>query len=83
MSQKIQVMIVEDDKDFTYLLKATLEKQTDIAVTAACTTAAAAIELAKQYRPDIVLMDLNLSASNMLSLIHILPLIKHQKFNLL
>ena len=65
MSQKIQVMIVEDDKDFTYLLKATLEKQTDIAVTAACTTAAAAIELAKQYRPDIVLMDLNLSAFNM------------------
>ena len=65
MTKKIQIMIVEDDRDFTYVLRATLEKQPDMKVTGVCSTAAAAPVLAKKYRPDIVLMDLNLSASNM------------------
>lgn len=65
MTKKIYVMIVEDDPDFTYLLKTTLKKTPDITVCAVCTNAACAIELALKSHPDIVLMDLNLSTSHM------------------
>lgn len=65
MDKKIHLMIVEDDVDFSYLIKTELEKQPDMCVEAVCTDGACALCTALEVKPDIVLMDLNLSEAEL------------------
>lgn len=60
----IQVMIVEDDRDFVFLMKKTLEKEKRILVTGICTQKDEAVQMVCQLRPQIVIMDLNLGISD-------------------
>lgn len=60
---KIRILIVEDDEDFVFLIRCTLEKNQDMEVCAACLEGREAVDEALRLRPDIVLMDLNLSGS--------------------
>ncbi len=65
MKDQIKILIVEDDIDFIYLLKKTLEPQQDLVIAGICRDAAAALPAAIAEKPDIVLMDLNLSESKL------------------
>lgn len=65
MEEIIKLMVVEDDLDFVYLLKKTLEAQADMALLGACQNADSAVRMAMDLRPDIVLMDLNLSEAKL------------------
>lgn len=62
---KVKILIVEDDPDFCFLIKDSLKKENDMEV---CGTASApdqALVLAQALSPEIVLMDLNLTASSL------------------
>ena len=65
MNDRIKILIVEDDIDFIYLLRKTLEPQKDLTIAGICRDAAAALPAAMAENPDIVLMDLNLSESKL------------------
>lgn len=65
MNDLIKILIVEDDMDFIYLLKKTLAPQQDMVIAGICRDAAAALPAAMAEKPDIVLMDLNLSESKL------------------
>ncbi len=62
---QIRIMIVEDDGDYQYLIAQAIEKESDFLLVAQCLSAAEACQSAKLHRPDIVLMDLNLTAQQM------------------
>lgn len=64
-NKPIRILIVEDDLDFCYLIKNTLESQNDFLVVGECQNAESAIVSAGNLHPDIVLMDLNLSTTNL------------------
>ncbi|MFQ8600178.1 MAG: response regulator [Oscillospiraceae bacterium] len=59
--RRISVLIVEDDPDYIFLIQSALRESPDIVVAGAAQNASDAVLLAKQYDPDIVLMDLSLS----------------------
>ena len=61
----IRVMIVEDDRDFVYLIRKSLDKIPEISIVSVCTGKEKAVKEACRTRPDIVLMDLNLGNSSM------------------
>lgn len=63
--EKINVLIVEDDPDFCFLIKDCLKKENDMTVCGTASSPAQALILAQAMEPDIVLMDLNLTASNL------------------
>ncbi len=65
MSGCIRVLAVENDADFAYLIRKAVENQPDMEMAGCCATKKEALILAVQLDPDIVLMDLNLSANNM------------------
>ena len=65
MPESIRVMIVEDDSDFTYLIRKAIDSQPDMEMIGFSTTKEQAVIMASQLSPDIVLMDLNLSFTNM------------------
>ncbi len=65
MTNVIRVLAVENDKDFTYLIRAAIDGQTDMELTGCAAAKEDAIRMAVQQNPDIVLMDLNLSDSNL------------------
>ncbi|MDY7040781.1 MAG: response regulator [Chloroflexota bacterium] len=58
--EKIRVLIVDDIPETRENLKKLLYFETDIEVVAAATSGEEGIELAKQYQPHIVLMDINM-----------------------
>jgi len=58
--EKIRVLIVDDITETRENLKKLLYFETDIEVVAAATSGEEGIELAKQYQPHIVLMDINM-----------------------
>lgn len=60
---RIRILVVEDDEDFVFLIRSTLEKNLDMQVCAACLASGEAVDEALRLNPDIVLMDLNLSGS--------------------
>lgn len=60
-NKKIKLMIVEDDQDFIFLIKQMLSDECDINILGYALDKSNAIDLAVQTQPDIVLMDLNLS----------------------
>lgn len=61
----IRILIVEDDLDFCYLIKNTLSTLDDFSVLGECQDASHALALAMELQPDIVLMDLNLSSTDL------------------
>jgi DNA-binding NarL/FixJ family response regulator len=65
MTENIRVLIVENDSDFTYLITKTLSAQPDMEIVGRCSVREDAVIMAARLKPDIVLMDLNLSSSNM------------------
>lgn len=63
MTENVRVFIVEDDKDFIFLIKKMLEKQPEIEVIGSCSKKEEAVQMACALRPQIVIMDLNLGIS--------------------
>lgn len=61
----IRVLAVENDEDFTYLIRTAINGQSDMELISCTATREDAIHMAVQHQPDIVLMDLNLSNSNL------------------
>lgn len=57
----IRIMLVEDDKDFCYLIAQVLGEQPDLELTGSCGTYAEALAMALRDKPDLVLMDLSLA----------------------
>ena len=62
--KKIQVLIVEDDPDFCFLIQETL-REAGMKVVATAETAELALKLAREKNPDVVLMDLCLTDTRM------------------
>lgn len=84
--KKIKIMIVEDDLDFIYLIKHELECQDDFLFCGYSDNKRDAVKMAEEVKPDIVLMDLNLSSSKQLEGIEAareIKLITHAKIILL
>lgn len=65
MKKMIKILMIEDDADFCYLIRKTLEKQKDFQVVGQCSDGFQALSLAKKYQPDIVLLDLKLSSGGL------------------
>ncbi len=63
MSNRIKILIVEDDGDFAFLIKQQLSKEPDFQLMGIAATPSEALRLANSYQPEIVIMDLNLSIS--------------------
>ena len=63
--KEAQVLVVEDDKDFALLIQQSLENTPGLSCVGIAAGKDEAVQLAKQLFPDIVLMDLNLSATRM------------------
>lgn len=57
---KIKVLVVDDDTDFQYLLKRTIDREPDMELAGAASTPDESLALALRCRPDIILMDLAL-----------------------
>lgn len=56
-------MVVDDDKDFLYLIQQTLGKEADFDVCSLCSSKKGALPAALTDSPDLVLMDLNLEST--------------------
>lgn len=63
MSKIIKILIVEDDRDFAFLIKEQLSKETDFQCIGIASNSDDAAKLADEHSLDIVIMDLNLSIS--------------------
>ena len=61
----IRVLIVEDDDDFAYLIQDQLTRQGDMEVAGRARDRRGALALAQSLEPQVVLMDLSLSAAQM------------------
>lgn len=62
MSDLIRILIVEDDADFSFLIKNMISKETQMETVGCAFNHQDAIDMACRLKPDIVLMDLNLSS---------------------
>ena len=62
---KIQILLIEDDKDFVYFIKKMIKNEIDMEFCTYAETAFAGTELARSLEPDIVLVDLNLTGSRL------------------
>ena len=62
--QPIRVLIVEDDRDFAFLIEKLLRRQEDIRIAGHCAEQAEVLEAVREAKPDVVLMDLNLGKSS-------------------
>lgn len=65
MIKNIRVLLVENDMDFVYLIRNLLEKESDIQYIGSASSKTEAVKLAREFKPDIVLMDLNLTGQEM------------------
>ena len=61
----IRVLIVEDDVDFRYLIERAVTAQSDMEAVGCCGSRLEAVAAAQAERPDLVLMDLNLSSTGL------------------
>ena len=59
----IRIMLVEDDLDYRYLIEQALRREADFELCTSCTDGKSAVQTALMEQPDIVLMDLCLSHS--------------------
>ncbi len=74
---KISVLIADDHSMVRQGLKQILELEQDIAVVSQASNGSEAVKLAKEYKPDIILMDINMPGSNGLQAIKELKQEKH------
>ncbi len=58
METKIRVMIADSGEDFRHLLADTLAQEKDIEIVAAASDGFEALDMAAEYRPDVLLLDL-------------------------
>jgi len=65
MDKKVRVLLVEDDHDFAFLIQKMLEKDERLICTGHAHTKEKGIETAQKQKPDIVVMDLNLSGGTL------------------
>lgn len=65
MDNKYRVLLVEDDLDFAFLIRKMIEQDGGLDFVGHADNRAEGVELAKKTRPDVVLMDLNLSKSDL------------------
>lgn len=65
MINKIRVLIVEDDEDFAFLIKQHIAKESDIECVGIAGNPSDAIKLSCALSPQVVIMDLNLSISDL------------------
>lgn len=61
---RINVLIADDHSLIRQGLKQILELEKDIAVIAQASNGAEAVELAREFTPDVILMDINMPGSN-------------------
>jgi DNA-binding NarL/FixJ family response regulator len=61
--KKLRIFTVEDDSDFAFLIHTTLNREDDIVVIGHASCEAEAFQKLPGLKPDLVLMDLNLSSS--------------------
>ena len=65
MKDTIRFMLVEDDQDFIFLVRRMAEREPDLSLVGCASNKEDAIRLCCELQPDIVLMDLSLSASGL------------------
>jgi len=65
MDRKIKVMLVEDDTDFAFLIQKIIDKDKRLNFVGHAARKKQSIEMARELNPDVVLMDLNLSNSEL------------------
>ncbi len=65
MKGNIRFMLVEDDQDFIFLVRRMAEREPDLSLVGCASNKEDAIRLCCELQPDIVLMDLSLSASGL------------------
>ena len=61
MSEKVKVLLVEDDSDFVFLIQKMINQDPHLDFIGYASNSVSGVEMAQRLRPDIVLMDLNLS----------------------
>lgn len=61
----IRIQIVEDDADYRFLIERTLKKEPCFELCSSCGNRKTALSVATHEKPDIVLMDLNLSGKEL------------------
>lgn len=64
MKNKISILIADDHSLIRQGLKQILELEEDIVVIAQASNGSEAVQLAKEYNPDIILMDINMPGTN-------------------
>lgn len=64
MNNKINLLIADDHSMVRQGLKQILELEKDITVTAQASNGNEAVRLAREFRPDIILMDINMPGTN-------------------
>jgi len=64
MSNKINLLIADDHSMVRQGLKQILELEKDITVTAQASNGSEAVRLAREFKPDIILMDINMPGTN-------------------
>ena len=62
-TKKLRIFTVEDDSDFAFLIHTTLNREKDIVVVGHASNEEDAFRKLPDLKPDLVLMDLNLSSS--------------------
>lgn len=65
MDEKIKVLLAEDDLDFVFLIIKMIKQDAALDFIAHADNKASSVQLAQKLNPDIVLMDLNLSKSDL------------------
>ncbi|MBK8021357.1 MAG: response regulator transcription factor [Chloroflexi bacterium] len=63
-SERIRVLVVDDHPLFRDGLQKTLDMEDDIVVVGQCSDGEAALELARQLTPDVIVLDVNLPSMN-------------------
>ena len=62
-TKKLRIFTVEDDADFAFLIHSTLNREKDMTVIGHAADETEAFQKLQNLKPDLVLMDLNLSSS--------------------
>jgi DNA-binding response OmpR family regulator len=60
----MRILIVDDNNDYRKLLRRIVEEQTDIVVVAEASSGEEGVRLARQFKPDVILMDINMQGTN-------------------
>ena len=65
MGERVKALIAEDDRDFAFLIRKLIEKDSRLDYVGYASDSASSVEMARNLAPDVVIMDLNLSGSEL------------------